>query len=50
MRFTNRSLRYRGSKRKIRTVRLSDNWSVEMTLLVATVLSVLGIVLYRALN
>ncbi len=50
MRFTNRSLRYRGSRREIRTVRLRDNWSVEMTLLVATVLSVFGFVLYRALK
>jgi len=49
VRFTNRSLTYRGSRRRVRTVRLRDNWSVEMSLLVATVLGVLCFVLYRAL-
>ena len=50
MRFTNRSLTYRGSRRRVRAVRLGDNWTLDMTLLVATVLGVLTFVMYRALT
>jgi hypothetical protein len=48
MRSRSRSVTYRGSRRRVRTVRLRDNWPVEMTVLVAIVLVALGFVLYRA--
>ena len=50
MRFINRSLSHRGSRRKLRAGRARGNWSVEMTVLIAIALGVFAAVLYRALN
>ena len=50
MRFINRSLSNRGSRRRIRTLRPHEHWSPEMTIAVAVPLAALAFVLYRALR
>ena len=49
MRFTNRSLTQRGSKRRVRALRARDYWSTDMTLLVVIVLGALTLLLYQFL-
>ena len=46
MRFANRSLTHRGSKRRVRGIRARDYWSWDMTVLVIMVLSALVFLLY----
>ena len=50
MRFTNRSLTHRGSKRRLRSVKARDFWSRDMTVLVVTVLSALIFILYMVVT
>lgn len=50
MRFINRALSNRGSRRRIRTLRPREHWSPEMTIAVAALLGVLAFLLYRALS
>ena len=50
MRFTNRSLTRRGSKRRIRAIKARRLWSRDMTLLVATIVGVLALILFSALR
>lgn len=50
MRFINRALSNRGSRRRVRGLRPREHWSPEMTIAVATLLAVLVFVLYRALS
>ena len=46
MRFPNRSLTHRGSKRRVRGIKARDHWSRDMTVLMVTVLSALIFILY----
>jgi hypothetical protein len=46
MRFSNRSLTQRGSKRRVRAIRARNYWSKGMTLLVIGVLGALILLLY----
>ena len=46
MRFSNRSLTQRGSKRRVQAIRAHDYWSWKMTLIVIAVLSAVILILY----
>ena len=46
MRFSNRSLTQRGSKRRVQAIRARDYWSWKMTLFVIAVLSAVILILY----
>ena len=46
MRFSNRSLTQRGSKRRVQAIRARDYWSWKMSLFVIAVLSAVILILY----
>ena len=50
MRFINRALSNRGSRRRVRTLRPREHWSPEMTIVVVGLLGIVAFVLYRALS
>ena len=50
MRFANRSLTHRGSKRRLRSIKVRNSWSWDMTVLVIIVLSALVFILYRVVT
>ena len=49
MRYMNRSIAHRGSKRRVRALKARDYWSRDMTALVAIVVGVLVLMLYQFL-
>ena len=46
MRFSNRSLTQRGSKRRVQAIRVRDYWSWKMSLFLIAVLSAVILILY----